>query len=56
MSNYYVIQPLLPELDRGRGQGGLALTREYSACDDLLSFAQTRAVLEHNGLCLRQRA
>lgn len=46
---YYVIQPMLPELQSTTAQGP-ALGREYSSRDDLLGPEQVRELLRKHGL------
>jgi len=47
--DYLVIEPVLPELRAGRNAGP-AVGGEYSSADALMSFAETRELLERHGL------
>jgi UDP-glucose 4-epimerase len=43
--NYYVIQPMLPELCPSRPESR-CLTKEYSSGDDVMTFEETRDLLQ----------
>lgn len=47
--DYYVIKPILPELDSSPGETA-ALQNEYSSRDSVMDLEQTRRLLEKNGL------
>ncbi len=51
--DYYAIKPMLPELVK-KDEGAPALSKEYSSGDSLLSFEETRQLLERNKLLLDQ--
>jgi FlaA1/EpsC-like NDP-sugar epimerase len=48
-ARYYVIQPMLPELQSNAAHGS-ALGREYSSRDDLLGLEEVRNLLQKHGL------
>jgi UDP-glucose 4-epimerase len=48
-NDYYVIQPILPEL-RSRDVTGQPLSGEYSSADNVVSRGDVRAILERNDL------
>jgi len=48
--NYYVIAPMLPELQEKGVKLDKALTKEYSSDDDLMDFNQTLAMLKKQKL------
>ena len=52
--DYYVIRPMLPELDSGKTRGA-ALAGEYSSGGDVLSLDATRQLLEKHQLLVGQR-
>lgn len=49
--DYYVIKPLLPELQTDTGET-IALTKEYSSSDNILDLESTVALLKKNKLML----
>lgn len=53
--DYYAILPILPELIQHEDQRQPAvLKKEFSSGDEVLDLAGTRALLEHNGLMVKQ--
>ncbi|NUQ74706.1 MAG: polysaccharide biosynthesis protein [Polyangiaceae bacterium] len=50
--DYYAIAPMLPELLGGAAGG--ELLKEYSSSDEIMSFEDTRSLLEVHGLLLEQ--
>lgn len=50
--DYYAIAPMLPELLGGAASG--ELLKEYSSSDEIMSFEDTRSLLEVHGLLLEQ--
>lgn len=53
--NFHAIQPMLPELADSNAQLE-TLFKEYSSADDVMTFDQTQALLEKNGLLVEQGA
>jgi FlaA1/EpsC-like NDP-sugar epimerase len=51
--DYYAILPMLPEL-REEGEAGTGLTQEFSSHDNVVSLAETAALLEQHGLLVEQ--
>ena len=54
--SYYAIQPMLPELASPRGQGKLALTKEFSSADNVLSLKGTAELLQRHHLLVEDIA
>lgn len=52
--NYYVIQPILPELCSGE-DSGQTLDKEYSSADNLMTLEELYSVLHQFGLLLEER-
>lgn len=55
-SNYYAIQPMLPELAPPRGERKLALTKEFSSADAVLSLKGTAELLRRHHLLVEDVA
>ena len=52
--SYYVIRPMLPELQGASTAGPNALNKEFSSADVILDFAETEALLRNNNLMFKQ--
>ena len=52
--DYYAIKPMLPELVKKGEVGKPALSKEYCSGDDLLSFKETKMLLEKFNLMIGQ--
>ena len=52
--NYYVIQPMLPELLSGKKEGG-AIGREYSSADNVMSCDEVAELLQRHNLMVGDR-